>query len=412
MALSQRWIAFGILGGVLLLHGPVCAQDPCGYEVAAIIKGPWCGDLLGFPPTTPTARDDSGAVAGFYSHCLFGPDEAFVWTSDGGLVTLDRPTGFTDALAWGLEGTTVVGTLMMNNLRNAVLWEAGVPIQLGTLPGGNFSEALAIANGVIIGNWGNNISGPGTRAFVWEDGEMIDLDLPMGPCTNASDINAHGVITGWMGEAFFIGSHAYLWEDGVVLDLGVIPGGFTSWGRALNDLDPPQVVGLGRIPQKGSQSAVWRAFLWNAGQMQDLGTLEGFLQSLALDVNDATEVVGAAFSSGQAAFIWRNGRMQDLNDLLLGESGLVHISSAFAINNRGEIICEATDMKGDGVAVLLVPATLTFADLTCDGQVQLDDFVALLDAWGPCNPGPCLADLDDDGRVGIVDLLLLLANWG
>ena len=73
---------------------------------------------------------------------------------------------------------------------------------------------------------------------------MIDLDRPMGPCTNASDINGDGVITGWMGEAFFIGSHAYLWEDGVVVDLGVIPGGCTSWGRALNDLDAPQVVGL------------------------------------------------------------------------------------------------------------------------------------------------------------------------
>ena len=54
-------------------------------------------------------------------------------------------------------------------------------------------------------------------------------------------------------------------------------------------------------------------------------------------------------------------------------------------------------------------------DLDADGIVGIDDFYALLDAWGPCpDPCPpfCAADFDGDCSVGILDLLVLLGNWG
>ncbi len=50
------------------------------------------------------------------------------------------------------------------------------------------------------------------------------------------------------------------------------------------------------------------------------------------------------------------------------------------------------------------------ADLNLDGTVGIEDFLALLAAWGP-NPGHP-ADLDLDGIVGITDLLQLLGAWG
>ncbi len=50
------------------------------------------------------------------------------------------------------------------------------------------------------------------------------------------------------------------------------------------------------------------------------------------------------------------------------------------------------------------------ADIDGDGDVGINDFLALLAAWGP-NPGHP-ADFDGDGIVGITDFLLLLANWG
>jgi hypothetical protein len=53
-------------------------------------------------------------------------------------------------------------------------------------------------------------------------------------------------------------------------------------------------------------------------------------------------------------------------------------------------------------------------DLDGDGHVGITDFLALLQAWGPCpggRPG-CPGDLDGDGRVGPPDFQALLANWG
>jgi len=52
------------------------------------------------------------------------------------------------------------------------------------------------------------------------------------------------------------------------------------------------------------------------------------------------------------------------------------------------------------------------SDLDLDCDVDIDDFLTLLAAWGPCTPGlDCLGDLNGDSVVGINDLLLLLANW-
>ena len=48
-------------------------------------------------------------------------------------------------------------------------------------------------------------------------------------------------------------------------------------------------------------------------------------------------------------------------------------------------------------------------DVDGDGAVGINDFLALLGAWGSIG-GP--ADLDNDGVVGIQDFLLLLGNWG
>ncbi len=53
-------------------------------------------------------------------------------------------------------------------------------------------------------------------------------------------------------------------------------------------------------------------------------------------------------------------------------------------------------------------------DLNGDGTVGINDFLGLLQAWGPCPlpPASCPADLDDDGMIGITDFLTLLQNWG
>jgi probable HAF family extracellular repeat protein len=83
---------------------------------------------------------------------------------------------------------------------HAVLWPKGADIQdLGTLPGDRTSQALGInARGQVVG-----VSrGPGgSRAFIWENGVMTDLNTLVEPGYSgrlllAGDISDRGEITG------------------------------------------------------------------------------------------------------------------------------------------------------------------------------------------------------------------------
>ena len=49
-------------------------------------------------------------------------------------------------------------------------------------------------------------------------------------------------------------------------------------------------------------------------------------------------------------------------------------------------------------------------DIDEDDDVDADDLLLLLAAWGPCTG--CDEDMDNDDKVGTSDLLILLSNWG
>jgi len=56
------------------------------------------------------------------------------------------------------------------------------------------------------------------------------------------------------------------------------------------------------------------------------------------------------------------------------------------------------------------------ADVTEDGQVTVDDIIALLTIWGvcddPCPPYCCEGDLSKDCTVNIDDVFAILGQWG
>ena len=51
-------------------------------------------------------------------------------------------------------------------------------------------------------------------------------------------------------------------------------------------------------------------------------------------------------------------------------------------------------------------------DFDLNGEVNVDDLLQLLTAWGPCLDECCIEDLDGNGLVDVTDLLALLATWG
>ena len=64
----------------------------------------------------------------------------------------------------------------------------------------------------------------------------------------------------------------------------------------------------------------------------------------------------------------------------------------------------------DMIGVLVLASDRCTADLDGSGEVDFEDLLILLTAWGPCDE--CPEDLDGNGAVEFNDILLLLATWG
>ena len=148
------------------------------------------------------------------------------------------------------------------------------------------------------------------------------------------------------GDCFV--SHAIQWRDGVLTDLGALHSSesLSSASRwiSVNGL----IAGFsqnGEIDPLNPDLLEIRAVLWKHGKITDLGTLEGGYESEAFAVNARGQVVGAAtngipdpssivgVSTQVRAFLWQNGAMQDLGTLPGGTDAV-----ALLVNERGQIV--------------------------------------------------------------------------
>src|ERR1700730_4896866 len=174
-------------------------------------------------------------------------------------------------------------------------------IDMGTFGGPNSSFPSLNRRGVVVGWSATSIlklpqSDPNicggidhvgsfiTVAFQWQNGTLTDLGaLPGGSnCSMPFSLNAKGQSVGESenGEfdplTGFNQSRAVLWKDGEIKDLGSF-GGNQNTAFYVNNRG--QIVGGSQnaIPDPfscwGPSSTQCRAFLWQDGEMQDLGTL-------------------------------------------------------------------------------------------------------------------------------------------
>ena len=200
------------------------------------------------------------------------------------------------------------------------------------------------------------------HAFEWRDGTTTDLGALTGPdeCSEATSINARGQVVGTseINEIDpFLGVkevRAVLWQHGEIKSLGTF-GGNHSAAAANNNRGQVVGIALNAIPDPfgffsaGTQA---RAFLWQNGVLQDLGTLGG-PDSLAFVLNERGQAAGYSYLSSIPnpatgvptidPFLWENGKMTDLGTLG-GTFGF-----PVALNNRGQVI-GVSNLAGDQTA--------------------------------------------------------------
>ena len=234
---------------------------------------------------------------------------------------------------------------------HAFQWQKGVLTDLGALPGGNNSFATWIsANGLIAGFSENGVIDPQAdipqvNAVLWKDGQIINLG---GYFSSASAVNNRGQVVGnTLNTATLpaLNVRAFLWENGAMQDLGTL-GGLDSFAFFVNERG--QVAGMSFPNSAASQNCafafVTHPFLWDNGKMTDLGTLGGTC-GLANALNNRGQVVGQSNLVGDLTyhpFLWDKRDNLPLTDLgtLGGDNGY-----ADWINDAGEVVGKA-DLPG------------------------------------------------------------------
>jgi uncharacterized membrane protein len=392
------------------------------------VYGPPCGgDGDSFAPITPQAINSAGQVAGYYGGCLGGADTAFFWTAEQGIIAIANPESVNSARATANADQTrgrltlgpVTGQFVYSQpsgLRRGFVFDGALAALIDPLPDHIWCDPLGINfSRIVVGYSTHPVTG--WHAFQWDDGVLASLNLPIGPSSQATDVNDAADITGWMGLGGIFGEpHGFLWQAGRVTDMGIPEGATGTEPEAINN--NRQIVGVIQYLQKEPELALTkRAFAWSDGTFSQLPVLPKFESSRALDLNDDGLIVGECDADAAGlparAVLWHNGVVYDLNDMVPDPDDVIFLSLAEGINNDGIIIakCDCGPEHDDHTAlVILTPAYPAIGDLNCDEIVNVVDLSILLAQWGP---GDSLsADFNGDGIVGPFDLAQLLANWG
>lgn len=202
---------------------------------------------------------------------------------------------------------------------------------LGTLPGGTGSGAVAVSSAGLIAGQSNDSQVYFGHAFLWTpSGGMIDLlHTPEGASSNALDVNDSAQVVGITQSNAYAPTRGFFYDGGTVISRGLSADG-RARSEAVGINASGQVAGDGQI---GDQNSHPHAFRYDHGVMLDLGTLPNGLTSTGVAINDVGQVAGTADTNGRAhAFRWSaQAGMVDLGSLGPG-------TEAWAMNNSGSVV--------------------------------------------------------------------------
>lgn len=212
---------------------------------------------------TSSAQDinNTGIVASGWSETVRGSwvYHAFLWDSVNGLQDIGGGAGdwsISRAFALNDNGFIVgdfardAGMMTVFN-RTAVRWDGDVMEELGNLPGHSSSTARDINNRSQIVGWSWADTGSDselTHAVMWTSNGIRDLGmLPGDTASRAQAINNAGHVAGWSGMPDQTVSRAFLWVDGLMIDLNRLLLTTDRWmlTEAIAINDAGQITGTG-----------------------------------------------------------------------------------------------------------------------------------------------------------------------
>jgi probable HAF family extracellular repeat protein len=218
------------------------------------------------------------------------------------------------------------------------------------------TEAYGINNsGEVVGT--GYLSPSNFHAFLYTDGKMTDIGPPGSLQASADAINNSSQIVG----SYYLTSGragAFLYYNGTMTTLPV-PADASSVSALAID-DKGEIAGA-LYPSSGGAAHAAR---YVSGVWTDLGTIAGAASNVGLGINLSGQVVGTAiFPQTQyhppkpgkhVPFISTTEGLVNLNTLIPAGTGFT-LTDAVAINDSGQILCNATNAAGSEHAVLLIP---------------------------------------------------------
>ena len=237
--------------------------------------------------------NDAGFVVGYsYISNASSEKHACVW-DNGVLQDLNTDGGPSLVQATDVNNAgqvTVVGAT------SGYVWQAGTVTQIGLEDPYAINQAGQVVGGKHTGqvDWRG---APVDQAALWDHGTLTKIGTLGGPSSAAFDINDRGQIVGKADTG--LATHAFLWENGAMRELPV-PVPTTEYSRAFGINNIGQVVGDMTLPDGSNH-----AFVYSGGVVTDLNSLipggSGWMLGEARDINDVGQIVGDGYLNGS----WR-----------------------------------------------------------------------------------------------------------